>query len=227
MNSPTFHFLLLFLVSSLLLISPTAAFSKIARKQTNSLRRARVVAIAGWGDPESWRFDGRDGRAFEASVLLAGSLNDVQRRKAFLESIVTDGRTVLWDDIILAIALSCRDGGPEWTFNLFEPFMELLRLGNDFDTENGSQVFSELMEGIVGTIATDEDTLAFRLMGARVREQKEDALYEQGLDEEQIAKALSFGNMMKGISPENDRRRREVAFATLCLLRFVRLGVSP
>ena len=55
-----------------------------------------------------------------ASVHLAQKLATVPERKAFIESVVIGNKGASWNDIKLVLILSLSNGGPEWTFGIFD-----------------------------------------------------------------------------------------------------------
>jgi len=76
-----------------------------------------------------------------ASVQLAKKLSTVPDRKSFIESVVIGNTTVAWEDIKLALILSLNNGGPEWTFGVFDDFVHALSSGV-YDTPMGQVQFA-------------------------------------------------------------------------------------
>lgn len=76
-----------------------------------------------------------------ASVHLAQKLATVPERKAFIESVVIGNKGASWNDIKLVLILSLNNGGPEWTFGIFDDLHRNLCSGF-YDSLQGQAQFA-------------------------------------------------------------------------------------
>ena len=179
---------------------------------------------------------------YYASVQLAKKLSETSARTEFLSNLVVDNKRVEWNDIKLAIILSLFNGGPEWTFGILDKLNEKLIAGA-YDSGVGMISFAEDVKGYLGSLWPPEEFKTVDMLIASVRERAEEAAYDQNLRDSGIeildenGNSLSgfalqdemqfeFGDENRGISPEVDKARREAAFYILCIVRFVRQGLT-
>ena len=165
-----------------------------------------------------------------ASSLLCERLASTKDRKIFIESIVLDNKRVVWDDIKRAVELSLKNGGPEWTFGFFDIFYDSLKAGN-FDSPVGCEFFCTEAHDCLKSLWPEEEFETMELLISGVRQRAIEEKYENELDSDGVVilghDEFRFGDESDGVSPELDRLRREAAFKILCLVRFVRQGISP
>lgn len=179
---------------------------------------------------------------YYASVQLAKKLAEVPSRTEFLSNLVVDNKQVEWNEAKLAIILSLYNGGPEWTFGILDKLNENL-LAGVYDSGVGMANFAQDVKGYLGSLWPPDEFTTVDMLIAGIREKAEDAAYEQDLKDSGIeiiddnGNSLSgyalqdeiefeFGDESQGISPEVDKARREAAFYILCIVRFVRVGLT-
>lgn len=194
----------------------TALFSSVPRStsRTGNLK---------WG---SASIDSIQMYTASLELITKYSLDSKEGRQEFLENLIIDGDRIDFNDALLVLALSVKDGDTKipWTLGVYDKILYCLMHGDytegKFD-KPAKKLIADLKEALHLLLSPDDD-IALRLMILNIRENMDDQSYEENNKHFEF----KFGEKTaSGVSEVVDKERREELFVTLAYLRFVRQGL--